>query len=114
MPPAKHGVIFPERAGIKERQRLAEAEKPRQFLYRLHRTPSNTLTELLTKHNHRRQVLHADSLDVQDKLPTNHPKPAVYIVHSAYGNLKRSVPAFIRKWFSFPTADDDLPDALPP
>ena len=40
-----------------QRQRLAEAEKPRQFLHRLHRNPLDTTQCLIAQHGRRRQQL---------------------------------------------------------
>ena len=37
----------------KHRQRLAQAEAPRQFLYRLHRDPGSTIQDLVDNYSHR-------------------------------------------------------------
>jgi hypothetical protein len=43
------------------RQRLAEAEAPRQFLRRLHRDPLSTMRDLVDQHAARRTALAANA-----------------------------------------------------
>jgi len=118
--------LVPIDSYLQHRQRLADAEKPRQFLQRLHRNPLDTVNLLVAQHNQRRQQLaHPSSLDNPAELnnPVELNNPADNLaVHSdshsnilaKYGNLKRTIPVFIRKLFSFPHSDRGLPDALPP
>ncbi|MCH9663264.1 MAG: transposase [Gammaproteobacteria bacterium] len=105
----------PSDAYLQHRQRLADAEKPRQLLYRLHRNPTHAFDKLLAQHNNRRhELLHESNTALQGK-PTSHlDNPSARTPLSTYGNLKRAVPAFIRKWLAIPTPDDELPDALSP
>jgi len=107
--------VVPIDSYLQHRRQLAEAEKPRQFLDRLHRDPLDTVTLLVEQHNQRRQQITQplpsdtpddDLIAPTDSLPTS--------ILAQYGNLKRTVPAFIRKLFSLPSADQGLFDALPP
>ncbi len=107
--------VAPIDSYLQHRRQLAEAEKPRQFLDQLHRNPLDTVTLLVEQHNQRRQqiaqpppsVTPDDDLAASaDSLPTS--------FLAQYGNLKRTVPALIRKLFSLPPPDQELSDALPP
>lgn len=105
----------PSDAYLQHRQRLADAEKPRQLLHRLHRNPTTTFDKLLTQHNNRRhELLHQSNPALQGNststLDTSTPRTPL----STYGNLKRAVPAFIRKCFSIPAPEQQLPEALSP
>jgi len=51
------------------RQRLAQAETPRQFLYRLHRDPDGTIKKLVDRYTQRQTDL--SSLDVSSHTPTS-------------------------------------------
>lgn len=90
-------------AYLQQRQILADAEEPRLFLHRLHRNSSATIGNLVTQHHHRRHEL------LLPQLPHDHVETVTPTVLSTYGNLKRVVPAFIRKWFATPDSHDPLP-----
>ena len=106
---------------LQHRRRLADAEKPRQFLQRLHRNPLHTATLLVMQHSQRRQQLahpsrldnpNDDTDDTDDDVAVQTDSHPTLLTH--YGNLKRTIPAFIRKLFSFPHSDGGLPHALSP
>ena len=106
--------LVPTNTYLEHRRRLAEAEKPRQLLHRLHRNPAQTLDRLLEQHYQRRQqVAHPPKPDK----PYEHrpdPTPSRHTTRTQYGNLTRTIPAFIRKLFAFSRSDNEMPDALSP
>ena len=95
-------------AYLQHRQRLAEAEQPRQFRRRLHRNPSTTIDKLISQHHQRRHQL------LQPQLPDVQGETGTHTGLSTYGNLTRIVPAFIRKWFAIPDSDEPLPESTSP
>lgn len=107
--------VVPINSYLQHRRQLAEAEKPRQFLERLHRNPLDAVTLLVEQHNQRRQqITQPPPSDTPDNalVAQSDSRPASILAQ--YGNLKRTVPAFIRQLFSLPSADQGLSDALPP
>jgi len=107
--------VVPIDSYLQHRRQLAEAEKPRQFLDRLHRNPSDTVTLLVEQHNQRRQqITQPPPSDTPDHDLVAQADSRSASVLAQYGNLKRTAPTLIRKLFSLPSADQGLSDALPP
>lgn len=97
-----------------QRRRLAEAEKPRQFLHRLHRQPLATMQALLAQHNQRRQqlALTDNTSEPHDDAPSQPLSLANALAQPA--NLTPNLPAFIRNSIFHSHPDNGLSDPLPP
>lgn len=97
-----------------QRRRLADAEKPRQFLHRLHRRPLDTMQALMEQHNQRRQQLAMtdNTYEPHDDATSQPLSHANVLAHHA--NLRPNQPAFIHKLIFHSHPDTGLSDPLPP
>ena len=76
-----------------QRQRLAEAEKPRRFLHRLHHNPLDTMQCLIAKHCHRRQQLDQAPITTDIHQPEKVPSDLVSSPMQL-ASLEHKMPAF--------------------
>ncbi len=77
------------------RRRLAEAEAPRQLLYRLHRNPLRTMRDLINRHTTRRAELTSNTGLSPPGNPSPHPENAISeIVTPSYLHYQVSYPYY--------------------
>lgn len=77
---------------MQQRRRLAAAEKPRQFLHRLHRKPLDTMQDLIAQHSRRRQQLNQASATNDPNQPETAPSDP-NSSPTQPGSLEHKIPA---------------------